>query len=162
MSIPKYLIHAICFLFCSVLFCFVFNQVFRAELIYREHQSSPLRSETLKTPSEIFIAAVKRGHERRARLAKHVLAGDQLFETPVASGNGEYLIDISYGNPPQKSTAIVDTGSDLNWVQCLPCKSCYETLSAKFDPSKSASYKTLGCGSNFCQVNITTFCYNRH
>lgn len=33
----------------------------------------------------------------------------------------------------------------------MPCKSCYETLSAKFDPSKSASYKTLGCGSNFCQ-----------
>jgi hypothetical protein len=131
-------------------------------LIHREHASSSLKSATPKTTSEIFLAAVKRGHERRARVAQHVLAGGSLFTTPVASGNGEYLVDISYGTPPQKSSAIVDTGSDLNWVQCLPCETCYATTSAKFDPSKSSTYRTVGCTSNFCNVlpfkSCTTAC----
>lgn len=132
-------------------------------MIHRDHPSSPLRSSTLQSRTEIFVAAVKRGHERRARLAHHLLAtGGQLFTTPVASGNGEYLVDISFGTPPQKSSAIVDTGSDLNWVQCLPCEACYATTSAKFDPSKSGTYKTLGCTSNLCNdlpyKSCTTSC----
>ncbi|KAG0557511.1 hypothetical protein M758_11G132800 [Ceratodon purpureus] len=126
------------------------DKVVRVELIHREHPSSPLRSATLKTSGEIFVAAVQRGHERRARLSRQVKAAGRLFQTPVASGNGEYLVDISFGSPPQKSTAIVDTGSDLIWVQCLPCQSCYLANSAKFDPSKSSSYAAVGCGSNFC------------
>lgn len=135
---------------------FLFEQVLRLELIHREHPLSPLRSSDLKSSSEIFVAAVKRGHERRDRLARHVLAAGRLFQTPVASGNGEYLVDISFGSPPQKSTAIVDTGSDLIWVQCLPCQSCYTANSAKFDPSKSSSYATVGCASNFCNVRSHT------
>lgn len=138
------------------------DKVLRLELIHRDHPSSPLRSETLKSPSEIFVAAIKRGHERRTRLSNHILAGGQLFTTPVASGNGEYLVDISFGTPPQKSTAIVDTGSDLNWVQCLPCEACYASKSGKFDPSKSGTYKTLGCTTNFCNdlpyKSCTTSC----
>ena len=112
------------------------------------------------TVGAIFVAAVRRGHERRARLEGHVkaAAGGQL-QTPVASGNGEYLVDISFGSPPQKATAIVDTGSDLIWVQCLPCQSCYAAASAKFDPSRSSSYSTLACASAFCTVSccITLF-----
>lgn len=137
-------------------------QVLRAELIHREHPSSPLRSATLKSKSEIFLAAIKRGQERRTRLSHHLLATGKLFTTPVASGNGEYLVDIAFGTPPQKSSAIVDTGSDLNWVQCLPCQACYATTSAKFDPTKSGSYKTIGCTSALCNdlpyKSCTTSC----
>lgn len=137
-------------------------QVLRVELIHRDHVSSSMRSATIQSTSDIVVAAVKRAHERRTRLSNHLLAAGQLFTTPVASGNGEYLVDISYGTPPQKSTAIVDTGSDLNWVQCLPCESCYSSTSAKFDPSKSDTYKTIGCTSNLCTAlpykSCTTSC----
>jgi hypothetical protein len=127
--------------------------VVRVELVHRDHVSSPLRSATVKSAGEIFVAAVQRGHERRARLSRHVKAAGRLFQTPVASGNGEYLVDISFGSPPQKSTAIVDTGSDLIWVQCLPCQSCYTASSPTFDPSKSSTYAALSCASNQCTVS---------
>lgn len=138
------------------------DKVIRIDLMHREHASSSLRSATPKTTSEIFLAAVQRGHDRRARIAQQVLAGGRLFTTPVASGNGEYIVDISFGTPAQKSSAIVDTGSDLNWVQCLPCEACYTTTSAKFDPSKSGTYKTLACASALCNdlpyKSCTTSC----
>jgi hypothetical protein len=51
---------------------------------------------------------------------------------------------------------------DLNWVQCLPCEACYTTASAKFDPSKSGTYKTVGCASALCNdlpfKSCTTSC----
>ncbi|XP_073384922.1 aspartic proteinase nepenthesin-1 isoform X3 [Physcomitrium patens] len=136
--------------------------VLRTELIHREHPSSPLRSNTSKTTTEIFLAAVKRGAERRAQLSKHILAEGRLFSTPVASGNGEYLIDISFGSPPQKASVIVDTGSDLIWTQCLPCETCNAAASVIFDPVKSSTYDTVSCASNFCSSlpfqSCTTSC----
>jgi len=129
-------------------------QGFITELIHREHPSSPLRSATAKTTGEIFIDAVKRGHARQESLAKHVLAsvGAAAFQSPVSAGSGEYLVDISIGTPAQKFTSIVDTGSDLTWVQCLPCTECYTQTGAKFDPTKSSSYKTVACGTTLCKV----------
>ncbi|XP_024360238.1 aspartic proteinase nepenthesin-2 isoform X1 [Physcomitrium patens] len=131
-------------------------QLFRTELIHREHPSSPMRSTAQQTSSEIFLAAVKRGAKRRARLSQKILAAGKIFSTPIASGNGEYLIDLSFGSPPQKASAIVDTGSDLIWVQCLPCQSCYTAIRAKFDPTKSSSYAAglpyQSCNTS-CQYN---------
>ncbi|XP_074558314.1 protein ASPARTIC PROTEASE IN GUARD CELL 1-like [Curcuma longa] len=45
---------------------------------------------------------------------------------------------------------VVDTGSDVNWIQCLPCANCYEQSEAFFDPSASSSYTPLSCQSPQC------------
>ncbi|RXH83786.1 hypothetical protein DVH24_006039 [Malus domestica] len=48
-------------------------------------------------------------------------------------------------------TLIVDACSDLTWVQCQPCKLCYNQQESLFNPSASSSYKSVLCNSSTCQ-----------
>ncbi|KAE8694112.1 hypothetical protein F3Y22_tig00110788pilonHSYRG00458 [Hibiscus syriacus] len=45
-------------------------------------------------------------------------------KAPVVAGNGEYLMYLSIGTPPKSYSAIMDTASDLIWIQCKPCSQC--------------------------------------
>ena len=74
-------------------------------------------------------------------------------QVPLTSGivlqTLNYLVTVGLGG--QNMTVIVDTGSDLTWVQCEPCKSCYDQQGPLFKPSKSSSYQSLLCNSTTCQ-----------
>ncbi|KAG6593355.1 Aspartyl protease family protein, partial [Cucurbita argyrosperma subsp. sororia] len=61
-----------------------------------------------------------------------------------------YLVTVRIG--PQNLTLIVDTGSDLTWVQCLPCHLCYNQQQPLFDPSNSPSFVSLPCNSSNCSA----------
>ena len=67
----------------------------------------------------------------------------------VELGTLNYIVTVELGG--RKMSVIVDTGSDLTWVQCLPCKSCYDQKEPLFNPSASPSYKTVLCNSSDCQ-----------
>ncbi|KAL4339584.1 hypothetical protein GQ457_08G015220 [Hibiscus cannabinus] len=41
------------------------------------------------------------------------------LESGVSLGSGEYFIDVFVGTPPKHFSLILDTGSDLNWIQCV-------------------------------------------
>lgn len=120
----------------------------KAELIHRDYAFG----ESAKTFGERFIEAVKRSNLRRDAIAQQVLAGQKSFSTPVTAGSGEYLMAISFGTPAQSVSAIMDTGSDLVWTQCLPCQNCYAQNGPTYDPSKSSTYKKEGCSSALCLV----------
>ncbi|PQQ17475.1 aspartyl protease family protein [Prunus yedoensis var. nudiflora] len=49
-------------------------------------------------------------------------------------------------------TVIVDTGSDLTWFQCQPCKLCYNQQEPLFNSSASPSYKSVLCNSSTFQA----------
>ncbi|ESQ51328.1 hypothetical protein EUTSA_v10017848mg [Eutrema salsugineum] len=49
------------------------------------------------------------------------------------------------GTPPVEIEAVLDTGSELIWTQCLPCLNCYNQPDPLFDPSKSSTYKEKRC-----------------
>jgi len=66
-------------------------------------------------------------------------------ESGVAVGSGEYLMDIYVGTPPRRFRMIMDTGSDLNWLQCAPCLDCFEQRGPVFDPAASSSYRNVTC-----------------
>lgn len=109
-----------------------------------------------KSAGERFVEAVQRSHERHHHLTSLMSPtafGVQEFQSPVTAGNGEYLMTLSIGTPSQKFSTIVDTGSDLNWVQCLPCQVCYQQPGAKFDPSKSSTFKSVSCNNQLCNVS---------
>jgi hypothetical protein len=149
-------------------------QVLRAELVHRDHlpASSPLgeSSSAPKSMGERLVQAVKRSSKRRDSILRSIQARgsrsaaaaakpeqQQLdaaaeFSVPVSAGNGEYLTQIGLGTPPQTFTAIVDTGSDLLWTQCLPCSSCYPQTGNAFNPARSSTYQALNCGNGLCQV----------
>lgn len=59
-----------------------------------------------------------------------------------------YVVAIKLGG--RKLTVIVDTGSDLTWVQCNPCQSCYSQQEPLFNPSISPLYKSILCNSSTC------------
>ncbi|KAG2254864.1 hypothetical protein Bca52824_085000 [Brassica carinata] len=80
---------------------------------------------------------------------------DSISETQVPLTSGvkletlNYIITVELGG--RNMTLVVDTGSDLTWVQCQPCKSCYNQQGPLYDPSVSSSYKTVLCNSSTCQ-----------
>ncbi|CAH2067926.1 unnamed protein product [Thlaspi arvense] len=60
-----------------------------------------------------------------------------------------YIVTVELGG--KNMSLIVDTGSDLTWVQCQPCRSCYNQQGPLYDPSVSSYYKTVFCNSSTCQ-----------
>ncbi|XP_021905624.1 protein ASPARTIC PROTEASE IN GUARD CELL 1 [Carica papaya] len=85
--------------------------------------------------------------------------GDTLFRPedlsiPVVSGasqgSGEYFSRIGVGSPAKQFYMVLDTGSDVNWLQCEPCTDCYQQTDPIFNPSSSSSYSPLSCGSPQC------------
>ena len=71
-------------------------------------------------------------------------------ESGVAVGSGEYLMDVYVGTPPRRFRMIMDTGSDLNWLQCAPCLDCFDQVGPVFDPAASSSYRNVTCGDQRC------------
>ena len=144
----------------ALLACYGFVlQAMKVELVHRDQLDSSADFNG-KSVQQRFVEAVARSHERVAYLTHKLSpepllnngAQDMKFQSPVSAGNGEYLMSLTLGTPPQKFQVIVDTGSDLNWVQCTPCKLCYQQPGPKFDPSKSSTYKTAPCTDRLCNV----------
>ncbi|KAM0062713.1 putative nepenthesin [Helianthus debilis subsp. tardiflorus] len=69
----------------------------------------------------------------------------------MQQGSGEYFVRIGVGSPAQSQYMVVDSGSDVVWVQCLPCKQCYQQSDPLFDPANSASFTAVSCGSAVCE-----------
>lgn len=73
---------------------------------------------------------------------------------------GAYSISLNFGTPPQKSSVIMDTGSNLVWIPCTHsylCRNC-SFLNPKptalqnppFIPKFSSSSKLVGCANPKC------------
>ncbi|CAD6265714.1 unnamed protein product [Miscanthus lutarioriparius] len=83
-------------------------------------------------------------------------------EVPLTSGirfqTLNYVTTIalggSSGSPAANLTVIVDTGSDLTWVQCKPCSACYAQRDPLFDPAGSATYAAVRCNASACAASL--------
>ncbi|KAG6557918.1 hypothetical protein Mapa_000096 [Marchantia paleacea] len=139
----------------------------RFELIHRDNPSSPLHKADLSFSERVSLSlrrsmdqrnAFKNGKQSNIRSSGRFLSAQTTYESPVAKRNvswehSDYTMEITLGSPPQKFIAIVDTGSDLTWVQCKPCAEdqCFKQPNALFDPSTSSSYHTLKCDDKRCR-----------
>lgn len=98
------------------------------------------------------------GKKLHAHGSKGTKAGDNLpggtsaggFTATVAAARGEYLATVRLGTPERVFSVIVDTGSDLTWVQCSPCGTCYSQNDSLFIPNTSTSFTKLACGTELC------------
>ncbi|CAN1229082.1 Aspartic proteinase nepenthesin-1 [Linum perenne] len=61
-------------------------------------------------------------------------------------------MDVFIGTPPKHFSLILDTGSDLNWIQCVPCHDCFEQNGPIYDPRESNSYRNISCHDPRCQL----------
>lgn len=75
-------------------------------------------------------------------------------QVPVSSGARlrtlNYVATVGLGGG--EATVIVDTASELTWVQCAPCESCHDQQGPLFDPSSSPSYAAVPCDSPSCDA----------
>ncbi|EOA31881.1 hypothetical protein CARUB_v10015108mg [Capsella rubella] len=82
--------------------------------------------------------------------------------TPVVSGasqgSGEYFSRIGVGTPAKEMYLVLDTGSDVNWIQCQPCSDCYQQSDPVFSPTSSSTYKSLTCAAPQCSLLETSAC----
>ncbi|XWS30918.1 hypothetical protein CRYUN_Cryun23aG0032500 [Craigia yunnanensis] len=74
------------------------------------------------------------------------------LESGVSHGSGEYFIDVFVGTPPKHFSLILDTGSDLNWIQCVPCYDCFEQNGPYYDPKESSSFRNISCQDPRCHL----------
>jgi hypothetical protein len=137
-------------------------QTLRFNLMHRD----ALQTGATKSPSERFLDGVKRSHKRINRLQKRLTKERDVeseavgySESPVTASSGEYVMELSLGTPPQKFFTVVDTGSDLTWVQCSPCILCFEQPNPLFNPTASSTYSPTTCNNNLCKVS-TNSAYN--
>ncbi|XP_010506935.1 PREDICTED: protein ASPARTIC PROTEASE IN GUARD CELL 1 [Camelina sativa] len=86
----------------------------------------------------------------------------QELTTPVVSGasqgSGEYFSRIGVGTPAKEMYLVLDTGSDVNWIQCEPCSDCYQQSDPVFNPTSSSTYKSLTCSAPQCSLLETSAC----
>ncbi|KAJ8540211.1 hypothetical protein K7X08_030130 [Anisodus acutangulus] len=116
------------------------------------------------TKFERLQRAMERGKSRLQRLS---LVGnfatlsskdDSNVKSTIHAGNGEFLMEISIGSPSESYNAIMDTGSDLIWTQCKPCKECFDQSTPIFDPSKSSTFENISCSNKLCEALPTSSC----
>ncbi|XP_047057896.1 protein ASPARTIC PROTEASE IN GUARD CELL 1-like [Lolium rigidum] len=78
----------------------------------------------------------------------------------VGQGSGEYFSRVGIGRPARQLYLVLDTGSDVTWLQCQPCADCYAQSDPVYDPSLSTSYAAVGCDSPRCRDLDAAACRN--
>ncbi|CAN8238374.1 unnamed protein product [Cochlearia groenlandica] len=65
------------------------------------------------------------------------------------------IISLPIGTPPQAQQMVIDTGSQLSWIQCHRKK--IPPPQTSFDPSLSSSFSDLPCSHPLCKPRIPDF-----
>ncbi|KAL2478588.1 Eukaryotic aspartyl protease family protein [Forsythia ovata] len=122
---------------------------FTIDLIHRDSPQSPSYDSSLM-PWQRSINALRRSFNRLNRFT--IDYSTQSANADIISVSGNFLVKFSIGTPPVPILAVFDTGSDLIWTQCLPCRKCFKENNPIFVPIKSSTYKNLDCNSASCKA----------
>jgi hypothetical protein len=135
---------------CLIAFSYALNNGFSVELIHRDSFKSPLYHPT-ETKFQRIFNTVRRSINRDIHFNKKMSSSKNNYVSTLTPDDGTYLMSYSIGTPPLKIYSMIDTASDLVWLQCKPYNICYNQTSPIFNPSKSSSYKMISCSSRTCK-----------
>ncbi|XP_038896166.1 aspartyl protease family protein 2 [Benincasa hispida] len=117
-----------------------------------------------KTPSDLFTLRLHRD-ALRVHALNSLVARAAGFSSSVisglAQGSGEYFTRLGVGTPPRYLYMVLDTGSDVVWLQCSPCRKCYSQSDPIFNPYKSKSFAGIPCSSPLCRRLDSSGCSTR-
>lgn len=101
-----------------------------------------------------FTDRMRRDVKRVASLTGQPSYEAEAFGSDVVSGmeegSGEYFARIGVGSPPRSQYVVIDSGSDVMWLQCQPCDQCFRQSDPVFNPADSASFAGVSCSSIAC------------
>ncbi|KAE8697273.1 ENTH/VHS [Hibiscus syriacus] len=115
--------------------------------------------------AEMIYSLVSKAVARKPPRAPGVRSGfSSSIISGLAQGSGEYFTRLGVGTPPRYLFMVLDTGSDVVWVQCSPCKNCYSQTDPIFDPTKSRSFSvSYGDGSvTFGEFSTETLTFRKN
>ncbi|KAL5556360.1 hypothetical protein UlMin_038596 [Ulmus minor] len=130
------------------------NQSFTIDLIHRDSPQSPFFNPS-ETPSQRWMNAFECSIDQ-AKSQENFNKSSTIF-----TNSGYYLLEFTIGTPPSRVLVLADTGSDLVWIQCQPCSSCYPQTLPIFQPTASNTYKNLPCSDQCKTVYTNKFCNPR-
>ncbi|XP_042410162.1 probable aspartic protease At2g35615 [Zingiber officinale] len=138
------------------------NTVFDVELVHRDSPKSPLYNISM-TPFDRLQAAVVRSINRASYLDKRIAMNTSIdIEVGLFFNDWEFLMGFNIGTPnPLYVWGVFDTGSELNWVNCVGCQ-CSNRTATLFNHSASLTYKKLSCSSDECKSFRRGYCNNDH
>ncbi|CAE6079561.1 unnamed protein product [Arabidopsis arenosa] len=110
-----------------------------------------LQRDSLRVKSITSLAAVSTGRNATKRTPRSAGGFSGAVISGLSQGSGEYFMRLGVGTPATNVYMVLDTGSDVVWLQCSPCKACYNQSDAIFDPKKSKTFATVPCGSRLCR-----------
>ncbi|EEF50631.1 protein ASPARTIC PROTEASE IN GUARD CELL 1 [Ricinus communis] len=132
---------------------------YKALVLSRLHRDSS-RVQAITTRLQLILNGVSKSDLKP--LQTEIQPQD--LSTPVSSGtsqgSGEYFTRVGVGNPAKSYYMVLDTGSDINWIQCQPCSDCYQQSDPIFTPAASSSYSPLTCDSQQCNSLQMSSCRN--
>ncbi|TKY47386.1 Aspartic proteinase PCS1 [Spatholobus suberectus] len=67
------------------------------------------------------------------------------------------IVNLPIGTPPQVQPMVLDTGSQLSWIQCHKKAPKRPPPTASFDPSLSSTFSILPCTHPLCKPRIPDF-----
>eukprot|EP01018_Ginkgo_biloba_P029536 Gb_22649 [translate_table: standard] len=132
----------------------IMSQSVNFRLMHKHASCSPYRPPN--STWESLVSEMMKTDAKRHKSIRRSMADSQSWEdvdVPVASGypiGGNYIIEINIGSPAQRVYPVIDTGSDVTWIRCNPCWMCDLQTWRSFMPSRSSSYRVLGCKSKKC------------
>ncbi|XP_027168623.1 protein ASPARTIC PROTEASE IN GUARD CELL 1-like [Coffea eugenioides] len=117
-----------------------------SDLVLSRLASDRARAKLINSNIERAVSTFNRRHA----VKPDVQVQPEDLKTPLTHSEGGYLARIGVGRPVKEFHLIADTGSQITWLQCLPCDPCYEQSDPIFDPSGSSSFSSLSCASQEC------------
>ncbi|KAJ7954070.1 Aspartic protease in GUARD CELL-like protein [Quillaja saponaria] len=122
------------------------------------------RVKSLITKLDLVANGIAQSNLKPVDMGNRVEFGVEELQGPIISGtsqgSGEYFSRVGIGKPPSQVYMVLDTGSDVNWVQCSPCADCYQQADPIFEPAASASYIPLTCETSQCKSLDVSECRN--
>jgi hypothetical protein len=116
--------------------------------------SSPEKNSTHPTTYQLGKFSVNEINKFYLRNLDHLitLKGDTSPIFGNTTSINYYYIDLYIGNPPQKQSLIIDTGSHITSVPCLPyCEKCGKHLNKYYDMHKSNESRLVDCTNHTCK-----------
>ncbi|KAI4370742.1 hypothetical protein MLD38_019057 [Melastoma candidum] len=149
---------------------------YRVKLIHRDRMpvpdsfvpanlSSRFRDRMARDVRRVETLSLRLSAEKAGALGdKGGFYGVDDFGSDVVSGmdqgSGEYFVRIGVGSPPRSQYMVIDSGSDIVWVQCQPCSQCYRQTDPVFDPAESATFNAVPCSSSVCDRLENAGCHS--
>ncbi|KAL8167239.1 LOW QUALITY PROTEIN: hypothetical protein V2J09_008738 [Rumex salicifolius] len=119
-----------------------------------------LRVKSLQTRLDLAVNGIRKSDLKplSANLEAEALEGPVVSGT--SQGSGEYFSRVGIGRPAKQAYVVLDTGSDVSWIQCQPCADCYQQTDPIFDPAASSSYSSVNCESPQCDALDVSECHS--